>query len=333
MPSGDPGGIEQGDRVMTAAVLEERQSWSQMVIAISGSNGLIGSALIRAFKARGSAVRRIVRNAPTSDADISWDTRRETIDAAKLADVDVVINLAGENLAQRWTTAVRHRIRDSRVDGTHALVRALVSLERKPRVLLSGSAIGVYGNRGDELLDESSSTGSDFLAEVCTAWEAATKPASDAGIRVALLRTGIVLSRDGGALAKMLMPFRLGVGGRLGSGRQWMSWISIDDYPRAVSYLIANDALRGPVNMVAPNPATNAEFSRTLARVLGRPSFFGVPKFALELAFGDMADDTVLASQRVIPRRLLEAGFDFQHSTLESALRAEVTRSARLVGR
>jgi hypothetical protein len=270
-----------------------------------------------------------VRDAPTSDSDIPWDTRHETIDAAKLIGVDAVIHLAGENLAQRWTTAVRRRIRDSRVDGTLALARTLASMDKKPRVLLSGSAIGIYGSRGDEVLDESSSTGNDFLAEVCTAWEAATKPASEAGIRVVLLRTGIVLSRDGGALAKMLLPFRLGVGGRLGSGHQWMSWISIDDYPRVVRFLLSDEKLSGPVNIVAPNPVTNKEFSATLARVLGRPSLFGVPKFALELAFGDMAEDTVLASQRVIPRRLLEAGFDFQHSTLESALRTEVTRSAR----
>ncbi len=313
---------------MTAAVLEGRESWSRMVIAISGASGLVGSALARAFKARGNDVRRIVRDAPTSDADIPWDTRRATIDAGKLAGVDAVIHLAGENLAQRWTTAARRRIRDSRVSGTLALARALASLDRKPRVFLSGSAIGVYGNRGHEVLDERSSTGSDFLAEVCTAWEAATKPASEAGIRVVLLRSGLVISRDGGALAKMLTPFRLGVGGQLGTGRQWMSWISIDDYPRVVSFLLQNEALRGPINVVAPNPVTNKEFSRTLARVLGRPSFFTVPKFALALAFGDMADDTVLASQRAVPRRLLEAGFDFQHSTLESALRAELARRA-----
>jgi uncharacterized protein (TIGR01777 family) len=304
-----------------------------MVVAISGSSGLVGSALTRAFNARGSEVRRIVRDAPTSDADIPWDTRHSTLDPAKLAGVDAVIHLAGENLAQRWTTAVRRRIRDSRVNGTLALARALAKLDDKPRVLLSGSAIGIYGNRGDEILDETSATGNDFLAEVCTAWEAATQPASEAGIRVVLLRTGIVIAREGGALAKMLTPFRLGVGGQLGSGRQWMSWISIDDYPRVVSFLLSTEKMQGPVNLVAPNPVTNKEFSRTLGRVLGRPTLFGVPKFALELAFGDMADDTVLASQRVLPRRLLEAGFDFQHSTLESALRAEVTRSARSTGR
>jgi uncharacterized protein (TIGR01777 family) len=314
---------------MTASVLQGRESWSRIVVAISGSSGLIGSALTRAFNARGSEVRRIVRDAPTADADIPWDTRHSTIDPAKLAGVDAVINLAGENLAQRWTSAARRRIRDSRVNGTSALARALAKLEVKPRVLLSGSAIGIYGNRGDQVLDETSSLGDDFLAEVCKAWEAATTPASDAGIRVVNLRTGIVISRDGGALAKMLMPFRLGVGGQLGSGRQWMSWISIDDYPRLVSFLLTNETLHGAVNVVAPNPVTNKEFSATLGRVLGRPTLLGVPKFALELAFGEMAEDTVLASQRVVPRRLLEAGFDFQHSTVESALRAEVTRSAR----
>lgn len=313
---------------MTTSVLDGRERWTRMVIAISGSGGLIGSALVRALGTRGHDVRRIVRGAPRSPTDIAWDAARGTFDTARFAGVEAVIHLAGENLAQRWTSNARRRIRESRVAGTEALARALAELEKKPRVLLSGSAIGIYGDRGDEVLDESSAPGSDFLADVCAAWEAATAPAAAAGIRVVPLRTGLVMSRDGGVLAKMLPAFKFGVGGHMGSGRQWMSWISVDDYPRVVSHLLANDAITGPVNIVAPNPVTNTEFSRTLARVLGRPSFLSVPKIALELAMGEMAEDTILASQRVLPRRLLETGFDFQQPTLESALRAELSRQS-----
>lgn len=313
---------------MTTSVLDGRESLARMVIAISGSTGLIGSALVRALGARGHEIRRIVRHAPASASDIPWDTTREVIDAARLDGVDAVIHLAGENLGQRWTSAVRGRIRDSRVNGTLAVARALAGMARKPRVLLSASAVGVYGNRGDEVLDEKSAPGDDFLAEVCKAWESATEPAADAGIRVVLLRSGVVVSREGGVLAKMLLPFRLGVGGHIGSGRQWMSWISIEDYPRVVSMLLGTDAISGPVNIVSPNPVTNAEFSRTLGRVVGRPTFIPVPKIALELALGEMAQDTVLASQRVVPRRLLEAGFEYQNPTIESALRAALARAA-----
>jgi len=188
--------------------------------------------------------------------------------------------------------------------------------------------VGFYGSRGDDVLDETSAPGDDFLAEVCKAWEAATAPAADAGIRVVLLRSGLVVSRDGGVLAKMLPPFRLGVGGHMGSGRQWMSWISIQDYPRVVSMLLGTEVISGPVNIVSPNPVTNEEFARTLGRVVGRPTFVPVPRLALELALGEMAQDTVLASQRVVPRRLLDAGFEYQHPTIESALRAALARAA-----
>jgi hypothetical protein len=313
---------------MTTSVLDGRESWTRMVIAISGSRGLIGSALIRALEKRGHEVRRIVRGAPASATDIAWDTTHGTLDLARLAGVNAVINLAGERLDQRWTSATRREIRESRVAGTSALARALASMETKPRVLLSGSAVGVYGSRGDEILDERSRTGTGFLAEVATAWEAATAPAADAGIRVVLLRSGVVLSRDGGVLARMLTPFRLGIGGHLGSGRQWMSWISIDDYPRVVGLLLATETIAGPVNVSSPIPVTNAEFTRTLGRVLGRPYLLAVPKFALQLVFGEMAQDTVLASQRVVPRRLLDAGFEFQQPTVEAALRAALNRGA-----
>jgi uncharacterized protein (TIGR01777 family) len=295
-----------------------------MVIALSGSSGLIGSALTVALEQEGHEVRRLVRRAVRSPYDVSWDPDAGTIDVARLAGVDAAVNLAGENLAQRWTDDVKQRIRASRVKSTALLSASLAGLPVKPRVLLSGSAVGIYGDRGDEELDEESALGTDFLSRVCKDWEQSTARASDAGIRVAHLRTGLVLARDGGALPRMLMPFRLGVGGRLGNGRQWMSWISLTDVVAAICFLLTADAIAGPVNMVAPNPATNAEFTRTLAAVMHRPALFAVPKFALELALGEMADETVLASQRVRPRRLLAANYSFRESALERALRTEL---------
>jgi uncharacterized protein (TIGR01777 family) len=299
-----------------------------MVIAISGSSGLIGSSLVRLFEQRGNEVRALVRRAARTPAEISWDPERGTIDAARLEGVEAVINLAGENLAQRWTSDVKRRVRESRVKGTTLLSRTLASLAAKPAVLLSGSAIGIYGDRGDEPLDEASTLGADFLAEICKEWEAATAPASDAGIRVVHLRTGLVLSRAGGVLPRLLLPFRLGIGGRLGSGRQWMSWIGLEDYALAVSSLLVESSISGPVNLVGPNPVTNEELTRTLARVLRRPAPFAVPAFALKLAMGEMAEGTVLASQRVRPRRLLDAGYEFRCPTLESALRAVILSRA-----
>jgi uncharacterized protein (TIGR01777 family) len=302
---------------------------TQMTVAVSGSTGLIGSAIVRVLEQRGHVVRALVRRSAQSDSEITWDPETETIDATRLVGVDAVINLAGESLAQRWSDNAKRRIRDSRVKGTTTLARAIASLDPKPRAMLSGSAIGIYGLRGDETLDESSTLGSDFLASVAKDWEAATQPAADAGIRVVNLRTGLVISPDGGALQKMLPPFRAGVGGRLGDGRQWMSWIALTDYVEAVTFLLDDASIAGPVNLVAPNPVTNEEFTRVLARVLRRPAFFHVPRVALTLAMGEMAEATVLASQRVRPRRLLEAGFNFTLPTLEAALRAEFTRSAR----
>jgi uncharacterized protein (TIGR01777 family) len=316
---------------MVNPVLNSLQpSSALMTIAISGSTGLIGSAAIRALQQRGHAVRPIVRRAARADTEISWDPQRKTIDVTGLNGVDAVINLAGEPLSQRWSDRVKQRIRESRVDGTATLARAIASLETKPAVMLSGSAIGIYGRqRGDETLDESSRLGDDFLASVAKDWEAATKPAVDAGIRVVNLRTGLVVSPDGGALEKMLPPFRLGVGGRFGDGRQWMSWIALTDYVSALAFLLDAASIAGPVNLVAPNPVTNEEFTRVLGRVLRRPAIIHVPRAALTLALGEMAEATVLASQRVRPRRLLEAGFNFSLPTLEAALRAELTRSAR----
>ena len=295
-----------------------------MVVAIAGSSGLIGAALAHRIERNGGEVRRLVRRAARSPSEVVWDPARGTIDADALEGVDAVINLAGENLAQRWTDGIKRRIRDSRVQGTTLIAKTLASLAGKPRVFLSGSAIGIYGNRGDEVLDESSALGSDFLASVCQEWEAAAEPAVDAGIRVVNLRTGIVLSREGGALPKMLLPFKFGVGGKIGSGRQWMSWIALADYVDAIAFLLTNESMRGPVNLVSVNPVTNDEFAHTIARVLGRPAVFAVPSFALKLVMGEMAEDTVLASQRVAPRRLVDGGFEFVFPTLESALRTEI---------
>lgn len=291
-----------------------------MVIAVSGSSGLIGSALAGALEARGHTIKRLVRRPARRSDEISWDPAREQLDARALEGVDAVINLAGENLARRWTAGARDRIRSSRVNGTTMLARALAAMPTKPRVMLSASAVGIYGNRGDEILDESSTLGNDFLASVCKDWEGATAPAADAGIRVVHLRTGIVLSRREGVLAKMLLPFRLGLGGRLGDGRQWMSWIALTDLVAALAFLLRAEPVSGAVNLVAPNPVMNAEFARTLAHVLGRPAVFPVPRFALTLLFGQMAEDTILSSQRVRAGRLLDNGFKFKLPTLDEAL-------------
>jgi hypothetical protein len=276
------------------------------------------------LSAHGHEIRPLVRRAARSPNEISWNPDHGTIDAERLAGVDAVIHLAGENIAQRWTSAVRRRIRDSRVTGTDLIARTLATLAPRPTVLLSGSAIGIYGNRGDETLDESSPPGNDFLATVCKEWEAATAPASAAGIRVVHLRTGVVLAKSGGALAKLLPLFRLGAGGKLGDGRQWMSWIALAEYVEALGFVLRNNSVAGACNLVAPNPVTNEEFTRVLGRVLGHAEPIHVPRFALKLAMGDMAVDTALASQRVRPRTLLDAGFQFTYPTLESALRAEL---------
>lgn len=323
---------------MTNPVLHARQSWTPTVIAISGSSGLIGSAVVRSLEHHGHTVRRLVRRPARTPDEIAWDPEHDAIDVARLEGVTAVINFAGENLAQRWTDSVKRRVRESRVAGTRVLVRAMTTLASKPSVFLSGSAIGIYGDRGDEVLEETSSLGNDFLASVCQDWEAATTPAADAGIRVVTLRTGLVLAREGGVLPRFLLPFQLGIGGRLGSGDQWMSWIALTDYVEAIGVLIRDGTIAGPVNLTTPTPVTNAEFTRTLGRVLRRPTFLPVPRFALKLAMGEMIEDTALASQRVRPRRLLENAFGFGAPTLEAALRSVLrsvllpTRSGRSAG-
>jgi uncharacterized protein (TIGR01777 family) len=303
---------------------------TQRTIAITGATGLIGTALVARLRAAGYGVRRLLRSARgAGPGDVVWDPARGPLLPTALDGVDGIVHLAGEPVAQRWTAERKRAIRDSRVRTTELLVQAVCALDRKPRVLLGGSAIGYYGDRGDTLLDESSAPGNDFLAQVCVEWERATTPAAEAGVRVALLRTGIVLSPRGGALARLLPFFRLGVGGPIGSGRQWMSWIGLADHLRAMLHALSTESLSGPVNLVAPNPVTSAEFATTLGRVLARPALVPVPAFALEILYGEMARTTLLASQRVLPKALSATGFEFAEPTLEGALRAELTNVSR----
>jgi len=292
-----------------------------MNVVITGSSGLIGSALMPRLSRNGHTIRRLVRGARAEGA-ARWNPDDGWLDESPLAGADAVVHLAGETIATgRWTAARKARIRDSRVRGTGLLTRALVKLDRKPRVLVSASAVGIYGTRGDEVVDERSAPGQGFLAEVCSQWEAATRPATDAGIRVVNVRIGVVLSGTGGALAKMLPPFRLGLGGVMGSGRQYMSWIAIDDVVGAIEHLLLADTVVGPVNLVAPDPVSNREFTKTLGRVLRRPTILRLPAFAIRLGLGEVADELLLASTRAQPARLTASGYQFGYPTLEGALR------------
>ena len=289
-------------------------------ILISGASGLIGSALVRAFASGGSEVVRLVRHRAIGANEVAWDPMRP-IAPELVSGFDAVIHLSGENVAGRWTGEKKRRIRNSRVISAENLARALALAEIKPSGFVSASAIGYYGDRGDEVLTERSAAGEGFLPAVCREWESATQAASAAGIRVVNLRIGVVLSREGGALRQMLRPFRLRVGGRIGSGRQWWSWIHIDDLVAAVFDILENRDLRGAVNTVSPNPVSNAEFTKTLAHILRRPAIFAVPDFALRLAFGEFAKEGLLASARVVPERLSQAGFHFRYPALEMALK------------
>lgn len=301
-------------------------------ILVSGASGLIGTALVRVFAANQISVSRLVRKSkPDNEQEISWEPQSFPAmnDPSQLEGFDAVIHLSGANLAaHRWTTAYKEEIADSRVQTTEALAKLLAQLKNPPRAFLCASAIGIYGNRGDEVLTEASTPGAGFLAETCVAWEAAAQPAKDAGIRVAHLRFGVVLSSEGGALAKILPVFRLGLAGRIGPGKQWMSWISLPDLVAAISHVIDTPQLAGPINLVGPDPVTNAEFTRTLGRAVHRPAILPAPAFALRLALGEMADEALLASERAIPERLSESGFHFEHEQLGTALQSLLDKSA-----
>ena len=293
-----------------------------MKILVSGSHGLVGSALVKSLVDDGHEVVPLVRRERTFGAlEIEWHPNHERLDAQQLEAFDAVFHLAGESIASgRWTDEKKRAIRDSRVKGTTLLSETLARLSQPPSVFVCASAIGYYGNRGDEELTETSKPGHDFLASVCIEWEAATRPAADKGIRTVNTRFGIILDRDGGALAKMLTPFRMGIGGRIGDGKQWMSWITLEDVVAALKFMLLDTAARGPVNFVTPKPVTNAEFTQTLGRVLSRPTIFPVPAFGARLAFGEMADALLLSSQRVQPAVLEDKGFPFYWPTLEPAL-------------
>lgn len=290
-------------------------------ILMSGVSGPIGKALVPALKASGAQITRLVRkeSGHSTEAGVPWDPA-QPLAADALSGFDAVIHLAGETIVGRWTDGKKKRIRDSRVIGTRNLATALAQAKSKPRIFLCSSAIGYYGNRGDEVLTESSAAGADFLAEVCRDWESATRAASEAGIRTVQMRTGVVLTPKRGALGKMLTPFKLGLGGRIGDGRQWMSWIDVQDLVGAVHHILTNDSLRGPVNMVGPAPVTNAEFTQTLASVLHRPAVFPMPIFAVKLAFGEMGETVLLGSQRVEPSRLAASGYHFRFNSLRQSL-------------
>lgn len=293
-----------------------------MRILLTGSGGLIGQALVPFLTAGGHEVTRLIRSrAPTATGQISWNPSGGIIPADSLEGFDAFVHLAGESVASRWTPGKKARILESRAKGTRLLSESLAQLRQPPGVLVSASAVGFYGDRGDEIVNEASPAGSLFLSEVATAWEVATEPAARRGIRVVNLRIGFVLSAAGGGLAMMLLPFKLGVGGRVGNGRQYLSWVAIDDVLGAVLHVLASDALRGPVNVVAPHPVTNLEFTQTLGRVLRRPTILPMPAFAARLAFGEMADNLLLASTRVEPSRLLATGYQFRFPQLEAALR------------
>jgi uncharacterized protein (TIGR01777 family) len=290
-------------------------------VLVSGSSGLLGSTLVSSLTTTGYQVTRLVHGRATGGNQIAWDPV-QPLSPESVSGFDAVVHLAGESVVGRWTAAKKSAIRDSRALGTRNLAEAVAKATQPPRVLISASAIGYYGDRGEEVLREDSPAGKGFLAGVCREWEAATEPAAKAGIRTVQIRIGVVLSAAGGALQKMLPPFRLGLGGNMGNGRQWMSWIDIQDLVAAVHHIMKTKSLRGPVNMVAPNPVKNAEFTKALASVLSRPAVFPMPAFAARLAFGQMADELLLASQRVEPVKLLASGVVFQRPDLRQSLQA-----------
>ena len=301
-----------------------------MKILISGASGLVGKSLASALQADGHSVSRLVRPGNARAAgDVAWDPHAATVDVAAMEGFDAVVHLSGANIAERrWTPARKAELRSSRIDTTRVLVDALATLEKKPGVFVCASAIGFYGDRGEEILTESSTNGTDFISLLVRDWEAEAVRAEMSAIRVVRLRFGVVLSREGGALPRMLMPFKFGLGGRLGSGRQWMAWIALEDAIEIIRAAVTDDRMAGALNVTAPNPVRNADFTRATASVLGRPAFFAAPAFALRLAVGEMADALLLASQRVVPERLVELDYKFRFAELEPALRVILGRKS-----
>jgi len=309
-------------------------------ILVSGVSGPIGAALVPSLKSNGVQIARLTRSNSAHSGNgnshqfpqpglnhgsnheeirIAWDPAA-AIDPETVSGFNAVVHLAGESIVGRWTDAKKTKIRESRIEGTRNLAEAIAQAPEKPDVFVCSSAIGYYGNRGDEVLKEESAPGDGFLPEVCQQWEAATQPAADAGIRTVQIRTGVVLSPSGGALGKMLLPFKLGVGGRIGDGHQWMSWIDVQDMVGAIHHILKTDLLQGPVNMVAPKPVTNSEFTKTLARVLSRPAFFPLPELAVRTVVGEMGEEVLLWSQRVEPTRLIMSGYPFRFRELKNSL-------------
>lgn len=295
-----------------------------MKILISGASGLVGKHLIPTLKAKGHEVHRLVRKAPNSSDEIQWDAEKgfSETEQAKLEDFDAVVHLAGDNVAsENWSDERKRKIKESRVVGTRVLVDALKSLQNPPKHFISASAIGFYGNRKDEILTEDSQKGEGFLPDVCAAWEDESKKAEEFA-RVVCMRIGVVLAKDGGALEKMLTPFKFGVGGTVGSGKQWMSWIALDDLIKAVHFFLKNENLDSSFNLTAPNPVTNEEFTKTLGTVLNRPTILPIPQFAIKTLFGEMGETLLLQGARVLPKRLQDAGFEFEFNNLEDAMKS-----------
>lgn len=299
------------------------ESLAKMRIVVTGATGLVGTQLVDALEQSGAqAIRAVRRPVKDESRELSWDPEAGKIDAARFEGVDAVVHLAGENIAGgRWSESFKRKIRDSRVKGTRLISEAIAAAKNGPRTFVCASAIGYYGSRGDETLTESSAPGDDFLAKVCQEWEEACRPARDAGVRVVNTRIGVILSTKGGALKKMLTPFKLGLGGKVGDGRQYMSWVALDDVVAAIQFALATQQASGPMNLVAPRAVTNLEFTKTLGGVLSRPTIFPMPAFAARLAFGEMADALLLSSTRVDPQALTAAGYQFRWPELEPALR------------
>lgn len=294
-----------------------------MKILVTGSSGLVGSELVSALKDRGHQIVRLVRSESLlSDDTLLWDPEHYELNLEDFEGFDIVINLAGENIASgRWTPSKKKKIRESRVLGTHMLSELLARLSVPPKLFINASAIGYYGNRDNELLVENSPSGEGFLAEVCKKWEEATEPASESGIRVVVLRIGVVLSAAGGVLGKVLLPFKLGLGGVIGTGEQYFSWIAIDDLIGIILHVISNESIEGPVNSVAPNPVTNREFTKTLGKILCRPTILPMPAYVAKIVMGEMAEETALSSALVVPKKLENSDYNFLYPDLESALK------------